>query len=244
MTFAEQITAHAATMHGETNEENTSNAEIANEQQASQEAPSNTENNAVIAETQSSEQTNSTNETQEATQEAPKSIDYNAILEEISGGEIKDLDSFKGSIPKLKEYDTILKDKQDLEEKIKGTIVPANEYLKKLNELHQNGATADQIKSFQRLNELGDLDKLDPIDIKVHKMVQEGWSEEMAKKAVAQEYPLSNYDEETDEYKILNEKLRLSAEGDKRELKKSLVELSLYPIFIIFFCYTAVCNPF
>lgn len=226
MTFAEQITAHAATMHGETSEEKTTNAEIANEEQTSQEAPSATENNAVIAETQSSEQQTSTPEEQVSSQEAPKALDYNAILGEISGGEINDLETFKSSLPKLKEYDTILKDKQELEEKFKGTIVPANDYLKKLNELHQNGATADQIKSFQRLNDLGDLTNLDPFETKVHKMVQDGWSEEMARKAVAQEYPLSELDEDSDEYQILNEKLRLSAEKDKMELQKSLVELS------------------
>jgi|GEM_PF-2600514 len=226
MTFAEQITAHAAEVHGEKPVDTPQTTEMVTETPSTTSEPgTQTDTPSVIEGNQPQEQVIDTPTTNvETPTQAP--IDYNSILEEISGGEFKDIDSFKGSLSKFKEYDAVLKEKQDLEAKLNGTIVPANDYLKKLNELHMNGATADQIKSFQRLNDIGDLSKVSPTDIKVHKMVQDGWSEEMARKAVDQEFPLSDYDEDSDEYKILNEKLRISSERDKLDLQKQMVELS------------------
>lgn len=209
---SENILNYASTQFGTQTEEPPANTEMVD---ATTPVTENTEPSEMEAAKQ----------TEEANIQTPPLVDYGKTLEEISGGMFKDVESFKSALPKFTEYDTLASQKAELEEKIK--INPfANDYVKTLNDLVKSGAGADQIKNFQKVNEV-DLDKLSHIDAKVAKMVLiEGYSENIARKIVDQEYPINEFEEGTDEREILEEKLRINSKGDLEALSKYKADLS------------------
>lgn len=150
--------------------------------------------------------------------------DYNKWLEEKSGGLFKDEDSFKQSLPKISEYETLVQQKADLE---KNQIKYANGFVKELNELAQSGASKDQLKAFVKLNEAGELSELSPLDAKVAKLVLvDGYSEVVARKKVERDFPLDELEEGTDERQILEDELRVSSKGDLEALNKYKTQLT------------------
>lgn len=220
MSFEDQITEYATMMHGNTEPTNpTPDAAIVEETPV--ETPVLAETPTEIVETPSIAPTN------EPVVE-PSTPNYNAILEEISGGAFKDVETFKGSLPKFQEYDSLTTAKTELEEKVKNMFTPTNDYVKTLNEMYANGATTDQIKSYQRLNEIGDLNTLSPFDIKVHKMVHEGYNEDIARKIVGQEFPIEDFEEGSDERLILEEKMKISSAQDLKILEQHKKDLSSF----------------
>lgn len=150
--------------------------------------------------------------------------DYNKWLSEQTGGLFSNVESFKESLPKISNYETVLQQKEELE---KSRISYANSFVKELNELALAGAGQDQLKAFVRLNERGDLSELNPIDLKVSKLVLvDGYSEEIARKVVERDFSLNRFEEGTDEYDIAKEELRISSKGDLEALNKYKAELS------------------
>lgn len=157
----------------------------------------------------------------------PQTPDYNTILDEMSGGVFKSVDDFKAALPKIGEYDTLASQKAELEAKLNGLIEPANDYVKRLNDFVKSGASADQIRNFQRVNQIGDPTQLAPIEAKVTKLVMvDGYSEEIARKMVELDFPINDENLEPTEKLILEERLRVEAAKDAKELNKFIAEAS------------------
>lgn len=167
-----------------------------------------------------------TTTTTEAPIETPTELpDYSKIIAEVSGGVFTDLDSFKASLPKLQEYDTVLQSKTELEEKVKGMITPANEYAKTLNEMLQAGKSLDEIENFTKISKT-EIDQLSAIDSKVMNMVRKGYNEQIAKQIVEEDFPIKDFEEGSKERLILEEKLRVSSAEDRKELKEYKKEIT------------------
>lgn len=150
-------------------------------------------------------------------------VDYSKFLSDESEGLFTDVDSFKAALPKIKEYDTLVQTKTELEEKLK--VDPfANDYVKTLNEMVRAGKSADEIENFTKISRL-DLDQVSAIDAKVMVMVKDGYSEAIARQIVQQEFPLEDFEEGTTERTILEEKLRVSSLKDREILKGYKKEL-------------------
>lgn len=189
-------------------------------------APVSTE---IVETTTASETTDTT--TPAPVEAAPVQIDYSEFLSKESEGLFTDVDSFKAALPKIKDYDTKVKDyesllttKTELEEKLK--VDPfANDYVKTLNEMVKAGKTADEIENFTKISRL-DLDQISASDAKVMVMVKNGYSEAIAKQIVDQEFPIEDFDEGSVERTILEEKLRVSSIKDREELKAYKKELT------------------
>lgn len=144
--------------------------------------------------------------------------DYNKILDEISSGAFKDVETFKQSLPKISEYDRIKQERDDFEAKTK--VDPyASDYVRILNELVKKGATPDQLNNFQKINSIGDIDTLSPVDAKVAKLVLiDGYKEDVARKMVAREFPIDDYEAGSDDRQITEEQLRVASNADKTQL--------------------------
>lgn len=150
-------------------------------------------------------------------------------LAQRTEGLVKDEESLSVALSRVKEYDTVVQQKEELE---KNAFKPANDYIAKLNEMTLQGANPDQIKAFVTLNGYGDLATLSPLDLKVTKMVlTEGFSENIARKMVNREFDLSQFDEEIPEQKdeadIMRERLRVSSKKDLEILNEYKKELSV-----------------
>lgn len=215
----EQILEYAATKHSTETTTTESNAEMAADTSATPEDTSSTEmveNNAETADLKQPENVPVT--------------DYSKILEELTEGEVKDVDTFKTLFPKAKNYDTLLSEKSELEEKLK--VDPfANEYSKTIDSMIRNGKSFEEIENFHKLSKV-DIDALSPIEAKIMVMVSKGFDPEIAKEIVEEEYPLHNYDEGSSDRRKLEEKLRVNQEEDKkvlRDIKKDLTAVDNSP---------------
>lgn len=156
---------------------------------------------------------------------------YWADLETKSEGLVKDEDTFKSVLEKFKGYDTLAAEKAELE---KNQWKPINDYVATFDKLIRDGANADQVKAFVKLNEYGNLEDLKPIEAKVAKMVLiDGYSEEVARKVVNRNFDFNQFDEDIESQKddadILREELRISAKSDLEALKDYRKDLSVVP---------------
>lgn len=156
----------------------------------------------------------------------PPVFDSNKWVDEFTGGVFKNADAFKQSLPKLTEYDNVIKQRDEF--KLKSEQNPFNsDYVKILNELVGKGATVDQLNNFQKINAIGDINTLNPIDAKVAKLVLiDGYNESVARKMVNKDYPVSDYEDDSDDKEILEEKLRVDSNADKLLLAKYKAETS------------------
>lgn len=205
MALEEQIMEYATQKFSTTTTEQTPNTEIVEGTTESQEQ----QPNAEIAEVKPEEQT--------------QQIDHVQILSELIG-EQTDVETLKSTYQKGKEYDTVLTQKAELEEKLK--IDPfANEYVKTVNEMIKAGKSMSEIDNFHKLSKV-DVATLSPIDAKVMVMVKEGYNEDIARDIVNAEYPLEDHEEGTPERRILEEKLRVSSEKDREQLSAWKKEVS------------------
>lgn len=156
---------------------------------------------------------------------------YWADLDQKTEGLVKDENSLKGVLEKFKNYDTLATEKAELE---KNQWKPINDYVATFDKLIRDGATADQVKAFVKLNEYGNLDDLTPTEAKVAKMVLlERYSEDVARKIVKSDFDTSQLDpnepEDADKIEIMNERLRVSSIADKEALKEYRKDLSVVP---------------
>ena len=157
--------------------------------------------------------------------ETPPVTDYWKEFEAKTGGLVKDEESLNVFLERAKSFETLQTEKSELE---KNQWKPANEYVETLNKLISEGASAEQQKAFIKLNGVGDLSTLDPVEAKVAKMVLiDKYSEDIARKIVANDFPLDEFDEDSDEYLIAKEKLRVSSSNDLEALKEYKKELSV-----------------
>jgi len=155
---------------------------------------------------------------------AEVAVDYSKFLSDTSEGLFTDVDSFKLALPKIKEYDTLLTTKTELEEKLK--VDPfANDYVKTLNEMVRTGKSADEIENFTKISRLN-IDELSPVDAKVMVMVKNGYDAKIAKEIVEEDFPIEDYEPGTPERARLEEKLRVSSLEDRKILKEFKKDLT------------------
>jgi len=160
-------------------------------------------------------------------------VDYSKILPEISEGLFTDVDSFKSALPKIKEYDTKVQEYNDLlakhnELEEKSKVSPfANEYVKAIDDMLRAGKSADEIENFTKISRIN-LDEISDVDAKVMVMVKNGYSESIARQKVERDFPFADLDEDSAEYAILKEELRVSSLQDKQALKDYKKELTAF----------------
>jgi len=168
------------------------------------------------------------------TPEVP-SFDPNKFLEESSEGLFKTVDEFKSNLTKVKEYDTLKQERDELALKAQENPF-ANDYVKKYNDLVKSGKSKDQIESFVRINQLGDLSELTPMQIKVEALVQEGYKRDVAERKITRDFGLNIETEgdhltedQIEENKALledkMEELRISSNHDLAKLEELKVKL-------------------
>lgn len=159
-------------------------------------------------------------------------IDYAKFLEESSGGLFKSVEEFTASLDKIKEYDEI---KQKLTE-IESRDPFANDYVKKLNALVAAGKTQEQIDAFTALSRLGDLASMDPFEVKVQRLIFDGYPRATAERQVRNKFGLNISvdedllsEEELAENKIKLEDaqvaLRISSKEDVEYLQSQLAKI-------------------
>lgn len=151
-------------------------------------------------------------------------VDYSKIISEASEGLFPDIDAFKASLPKIKDYDTLVAKNTELEEKLK--VDPfANDYARTINEMLLAGKSAEAIENFTKISKL-DIDSLPADEVKVMRLVKEGYSESVARQKVALDYPIEDYEEGTPRRLVLEEELRISSIEDRNVLKEYKKELT------------------
>lgn len=171
----------------------------------------------------------------EAKAETPTepTVDYGKFLEENSGGLFKTVDEFKSALDKVKGYDELQAKIDELENKNPF----ANDYVAKLNRLYAEGKTQDQIDAFNSLQKLGDISQMDPFEVKVQRLVFEGYPRATAERQVKSQFGLDinvNEDELTDEELAANKikledaqiALKISSREDAAFLQQQLARIS------------------
>jgi hypothetical protein len=177
-----------------------------------------------VADDKAQQQQNNNQQQSEQKTEVP---DLNKFLEEISGGLFKSQDEFKLALPKIQSVDTLEQQVAKFQKELADNQF-ADDYERKRNELKRGGATKEQLKAYEEINDLGDLSKLDPIEAKVKKLVLvDGYPENVARKKVEREFPLDTAEEEDlDELKA---DLDISVKKDLEALQAFKVAQSTAP---------------
>lgn len=136
------------------------------------------------------------------------------------GAEFKTVDEAKELFNKAKGYgdleSRLATMSQELESvKASSEVNPfANDYIKKLNELTQGGATADQLKLFNEINSIGEIKTLTPFEAKKLALRYEhDLTPEQAETMINNQYKLdeSAFDKDI----VEGEKIRLKVESQK-----------------------------
>lgn len=205
-------------------EEKTETTEMVAEETTEQVAPTETVEATPRAEmVQETEATTESTETIE--EKAPVEVfNPNEWLKKETEGLFDSPETLKSSLNKFKEYDNLVTKVGALEK----NQLPEDSFLRKLAEMRSNGATKDQITEFTKLNtEYEDFSELTPEQIKVAKLVLiDGYSKETAQRKVSRDFDVTDLDESSDEYKDLQEELRVSSRADAQALETYKAKIS------------------
>lgn len=141
------------------------------------------------------------------------------ILDRLSGGKIKSVEDFTSILTKAEQTDVLSGKVKDFESKAAESPF-ADEYEAKRNELKKGGATKEQLKAFEHINDLGDLKELDPLEAIINKMILvDGIGPKVARIKAEKEFGLDGkYDEDLE---VAEEDLRIAS-------KKAIESLSAY----------------
>lgn len=154
----------------------------------------------AVEEEVKSTETQSSNVTDEkpANQETEKTnTDWLTNASKIAGVEIKTEDELKSLIEKARnaqnlesEYGSI---KQEFEALKSSQPQFANDRIKKLNELYQSGASEDQIEAFNKIQSVGEIKDLKPIEaVKLALQLRDGLTPEEAERKINKTYQLDD----------------------------------------------------
>lgn len=164
-----------------------------------------------------------------------EAFDLNKYLEQSSDGLLKSEDDFKAGLNKIKEYETLQQQINDL--KAEKENIFANKEIETLNRLHKEGKTDEQINEFMRLSKI-DLDQVDSKEVLIQREIMNGKTRALAEKFIERKYGLDkiNLDEESltaseieynkSELEYANELMKADADPLRKELKSQLVDLS------------------
>lgn len=182
----------------------------------------------VAADVQAGNENNNAEEPVASTEEhkepeQPQAFDW-GVFSERTGGAVKDEESFNSILDRANRYDELAKAKEELEA---NQFKPANPYIETLNKLVNEGAKPEQVRAFIKLNDYGSLDDLSPKDLLVaHKVLLGGYSEEVAKYKVDNDYDLSSFGEGDIEHKALQDDMRVAAASARKDLESYRAELT------------------
>lgn len=164
-----------------------------------------------------------------------EAFDLNKYLEQSSDGLLKSEDDFKSGLNKIKEYETLQQQINDL--KAEKESIFANKEIETLNRLHKEGKTDEQINEFMRLSKI-DLDQVDSKEVLIQREIMNGKTRALAEKFIERKYGLDkiSLDEESlttseieynkSELDYANELMKADADPLRKELKSQLSELS------------------
>lgn len=177
--------------------------------------------------TEQSQQTNNTEAAPPAAvAETATEPDYNTLIDKMSKGKIKDLASFEAILPRIEEYDTLKAERDDLSAKMAKVPVYADDEVRILNELKTAGASKEQIKTFQKINEYGSIKDMPDREARIAKMVMiDGVKPSVAELKVDREYKVNEELSEEDR-EILDDEMRVSILKDREELEKFKASVS------------------
>lgn len=162
-------------------------------------------------------------------------FDLNKYLEQSSEGLFKSEDDFKAGLNKIKEYETLQQQINDL--KAEKENIFANKEIETLNRLHKEGKTEEQINEFMRLSKV-DLDQVEAKEVLIQREIMNGKTRALAEKFIERKYGLDkiNLDEESltpseieynkSELDYANELMKADADPLRKDLKSTLAELS------------------
>lgn len=157
---------------------------------------------------------------------APAPFDF-AALDPMSGGLIKDEASFKAILPKLTEYDALKAKNDELSALMAKAPSFADDEVRILNELKAGGASKEQIKTFQKINEYGNLAELPDRDARIARMVMiDGVKPSVAEYKVDQQYSIGNEDLSEIDREVNDDNLRVDAIKDREALAKYKAEIT------------------
>lgn len=158
--------------------------------------------------------------------------DYNTFLDKMSEGLIKDEDSFKAALPQIKEYGTLKKERDELAAKMAQAPVFADDEVRILNELKRSGASKEQIKTFQKINEYGSVSEMSDKDALIAKMVMDGTKESTAEIKVERMFKLNEEDMDPTEREVLDDDMRVAAKEAKAGLEQLKAKASEVPVAV------------
>ena len=164
----------------------------------------------------------------------PQQFDLNKYLEQSSDGLFKSEDEFKAGLQKVKEYENLQKQINELKSEKENIF--ANKEIETLNRLHKEGKTGEQIEEYMRLSKVN-LDEVDAKEVLVQREIQNGKTRVIAEKFIERKYGLdkivdeelltaSELEEQKSELAYIDELMKSDANPVRKELKEQLASLS------------------
>lgn len=160
-----------------------------------------------------------------ATNQPP--VNNYSFLDEMSGGIVKDEAGFKALLTKIGEFETLSQKHNELSAEMAKAAVFADDEVRIYNELKLVGASKDQLRSFQKMNEYGNLGEMSDRDARVARMIMiDGVKPSVAEKKVDLEFKIGAEDIDESEREILDDDLRVAAKKDRADLEKFKAQVS------------------
>lgn len=164
-------------------------------------------------------------------QSEPSAENWISRASKIAGVEFKSEEEVTSYFERAKNYDDLQSKFNNLSQEhdsLKGQPDPfANDYVKKLNDFYKQGRTTEEIAAFNRINNLGELKDLEPLEaVKLALQLRDGLTPEEAEIKIKTDYKL---DEEAYEKDIVDANritLKLNAKKDLEFLQQFKAELS------------------
>lgn len=146
---------------------------------------------------------------------------YNDYLDKMSGSKIKDEAAFKAILPVLDDYPVLKKQHEELAAKMASAPVFVDDEVRIFNDLKANGASKEQINTFLKLGQLGDLKDLSDRDAIIANMIMlKGTKESAAGYKIDRDFKIGDESVSEQEREILDDDLRIAGENARQELDK------------------------
>lgn len=155
--------------------------------------------------------------------ESKQPFDANKYLEQSSEGLFKSEDDYKSALVKVKEYDALQKENENL--KAEKESIFANETIKTQNRLIKEGKTDEQISEFLKLSKV-DIATLAPKEVLIQREITNGHTRAIAEKLVERKYGLDklSFNEE-----VLTE-AELATNKEELELAEAIMKTDAEPV--------------
>ena len=162
-----------------------------------------------------------------ANQQQQQNFDVNGFLDRMSEGLIKDEGTLKSVLPQLKEYPELKKQLEEMQKQVESAPKFYDDEVRLYNELKAAGATKEQLRNFQKINDVGNLADISDIEARVARMVIiDGVKESVAKLKVEREFKINDENVDATDRELLDDDLRVAAKKDREELAKYKAEVS------------------